>query len=156
MMKRGFLLPVVFVFCSLFFVGGILYALQETCKEVYKDKLKDVMIMKSEVFKEHTKPVISFTHKKHNEEYKIDCKECHHIYEEGKNVWKIGDEAKKCGSCHNKEGKPPKDVKEKEKILYLMEAIHQNCLGCHKEVKKKDKEKDVPTACPKCHVTKKD
>jgi len=29
----------------------------------------------------------TLSHKKHATEYKIPCKDCHHVYEDGKNVW---------------------------------------------------------------------
>ena len=156
MKKKGYALSVTAIICMAFLVGSAVFALQEGSLEVYKGKMKDVMVMKStKVIEKHTKPIISFPHKKHNVDYKLKCEECHHVYKEGKNTWKVGDPVKKCGECHNKPGKPPKELKDKPKeaILYLQEALHQNCIGCHKEVKKKDKtKKTVPVTCTKCHV----
>jgi hypothetical protein len=78
--------------------------------------------------------------------------------ENGKNVWKEGDKVQKCMECHNEptvkgEKKLPKDKQK----LNLKLAFHNNCQGCHKKLKKKDKTKykDIPTTCIKCHPKKK-
>jgi hypothetical protein len=44
---------------------------------------------------------VNFTHKKHAEDYQVACAECHHEYENGKNVWKETDPVKKCVECHD-------------------------------------------------------
>ena len=66
--------------------------------------------MESKLFPEHTKAIVTFTHKKHNVDYKIACADCHHDYKDGKNVWKDGDEVKRCDACHT-EAKAPKGDK---------------------------------------------
>ncbi|MBW2195763.1 MAG: cytochrome c3 family protein [Deltaproteobacteria bacterium] len=48
----------------------------------------DTMTMNSKVYKKHKKVLVTFTHKKHNVDYKIACADCHHVYKDGKNVWK--------------------------------------------------------------------
>ncbi|UCG81281.1 MAG: cytochrome c3 family protein [Desulfobacterales bacterium] len=112
----------------------------------------ETMTMNSGVYAKHTKTLVTFTHKKHNVDYKITCSDCHHLYEGGKNVWKEGSEVKKCEACHT-EAKAPKDDKtpKAEKITkYHYSAIHANCQGCHKELKKTGKPTG-PTACKDCH-----
>jgi len=115
----------------------------------------DVVKMESKVYPEHTKPIVTLSHKKHSVDYKIACTECHHVYKDGKNVWKEGDEVKKCDACHS-EPKRPKGDKTKmskdEKIKkYHYSAIHANCRDCHKELKKQNKPTG-PLTCTKCHV----
>jgi len=56
----------------------------------------DTMTMNSKVYKKHKKVLVTFTHKKHNVDYKNACADCHHVYKDGKNVWKKDDPVQKC------------------------------------------------------------
>jgi cytochrome c553 len=53
--------------------------------------------------------------------------------------------------------KGEKKLPEDKKKLNLKLAMHTNCQGCHKKLKKKDKEKykKIPTTCIKCHTKSK-
>ncbi|MBW2020748.1 MAG: cytochrome c3 family protein [Deltaproteobacteria bacterium] len=120
----------------------------------------ETITMESKVFKKHKKSLVTFTHHKHNVDYKIGCADCHHVYKDGKNVWKEGDEVKKCDACHTeakapraKKGEPKLSKKEKIKKYYYS-AIHENCVGCHKGLKKAG-QPTGPTACKGCHPKKK-
>ncbi len=103
---------------------------------------------------------VKFSHKKHVEEHKIACGECHHD-DQGKprNDLKEGDEVKKCFDCHNKpgelKGKKAKGKSKKEKLAYHANALHKNCIGCHKAYNKKNKTKAAPKKCTGCHPKKK-
>ncbi len=122
----------------------------------------DTTTMDSVVFAEHKKALVTFTHKQHSDKeagYKIPCTDCHHVYKEGKNVWKEGDEVQKCTACHSeakapkaKEGEPKLSKKEKIKKYYYS-AIHENCKGCHTDLKKAGKPTG-PAACKDCHPKK--
>jgi hypothetical protein len=112
----------------------------------------ETITMNSGVYAKHTKALVTFTHKKHHVDYKVSCSDCHHIYEDGKNVWKQGGEVKKCEACHT-EAKAPKGDKtpKAEKIVkYHYSAIHANCQGCHKALKTAGKATG-PTTCAGCH-----
>lgn len=91
-----------------------------------------------------------FSHAKHVTEYKIECNECHHVYEGGKNVWKRGDKVQSCETCHNvaKTGKELREASADEKKRSLYTAFHDNCKECHK------KEKKGPVKCLECHAKK--
>ncbi len=138
---------VVAIAASLFLVAG-LYA---------GTKAADEFQMNSPY--KHKKSLMTFTHKKHIEEYKINCGECHHD-KDGKplNDLKEGDEVQKCFECHNKpgelKGKKAKGLSDEEKRQYHANAVHENCTGCHRKV---NKEKDVkaPTKCKECHPSEK-
>ena len=106
--------------------------------------------MKSPVFKKHKKAIVTLSHKKHAEDYKIACADCHHHYEGDKNVWKEGDKVQKCDECHV----TPK--KNKGKTLSMYNAFHKNCRDCHKDEKKKNKKTKAPTKCAQCHDKDKD
>jgi Ni/Co efflux regulator RcnB len=120
-----------------------------------EQKAPEVIDIQAKLWSEHTKGPVNFDHKKHQEEYKIKCDQCHHVYKDGKNTWKEGDKVQKCMECHNEPTiKGEKKLPEDKQKLNLKIAFHENCQGCHKEMKKKDKAKygKIPTTCIKCHT----
>ena len=141
---------------ALMFAAGSIYA---------ATAVQDVIQMENKAYSEHTKGIVTFSHKKHNEEYKIGCGECHHDAD-GKplNALKMGDEVKGCIECHKTPGQMPgalkKEMKAKKaskkeiaakEMEYHAEAIHDNCISCHKDYNKKNKTKAAPQSCTKCH-----
>ncbi|BBO76727.1 hypothetical protein DSCW_41440 [Desulfosarcina widdelii] len=156
--KRTIILAAVCV--ALMFAAGPIYA---------ATAVDDVIKMENKAYKEHEKGIVTFSHKKHNEEYKVGCGECHHD-DKGKplNDLKMGDDVKNCIECHKTPGKMPgsvkkdlkankaskKEIKAKE-LEYHAEALHENCISCHKDYNKKNKTKAAPQACTKCHPKKK-
>lgn len=111
----------------------------------------EIIVIHSQVWPEKKYEDSKFPHKKHATELQITCKECHHRYENGGNVWKEGDPVATCESCHTspKTGKALKDAPPEEQKLSLYNAFHRNCLNCHKEQAK------GPTKCIECHNKKK-
>ena len=109
---------------------------------------------------EHKKGIVTFTHTKHISDHKIACGECHHD-DKGKarTDLKEGDEVKKCFECHNKpgevKGKEAKGMSDKEKLAYIGNAMHENCLGCHRKHNKDNDTKAAPTKCTDCHPKEK-
>jgi hypothetical protein len=121
----------------------------------------------------HTKPIVMFTHEAHIDDYMEKnpdlfadgCGACHHD-DSGTPITDLtmDDDVNACFDCHDKPGRPDKDVKKqwlKEKLTreektsreleYHAEALHANCIGCHRAFKKKTKSKAAPTSCSKCH-----
>jgi hypothetical protein len=99
------------------------------------------------------KPV-TFTHKKHAEDYEISCGECHHD-ENGSPLTdlKMGDDVHTCYECHNIF---EKDKDNKDDIMVHENAMHGNCRECHKEVNieagdPKGRKGPAPTSCNQCH-----
>ncbi len=151
-MKKQFFLVLTAVALGVVFIFALAYATQQA---------PDTITMESKLFSKHKKSLVTLSHKKHNVDYKIGCADCHHVYKDGKNVWKEGDAVQKCDACHTeakapkaKEGEPKLSKAEKIKKYYYS-AIHENCVRCHKDLKKKDKTKVVPTKCAECHPKKK-
>jgi hypothetical protein len=142
-MKKRSLLVLIAAAFSVVFLFAVVYATQEAA---------DTITMQSKLFDPHTKGLVTFTHKKHNVDYKIACADCHHVYQDGKNVWKEGDEVKRCDSCHAEAKAPKGDTASKEEKIkkYYYSAIHENCSGCHKALKKEAKPTG-PTTCKDCH-----
>ncbi|MDA8137072.1 MAG: cytochrome c3 family protein [Desulfobacteraceae bacterium] len=109
----------------------------------------------------HTKGGVTFSHKKHNVDYKISCGECHHD-DQGKPLTNLkdGDAVKKCFECHKKpgeiKGKEAKGLSDKEKLAYHANAMHENCVGCHKKFNKEKNSKAAPQQCKDCHPKDKD
>ena len=124
----------------------------------------DVITMESDIYgtKRKKSPkakkptnLVQFTHKKHVEEYKLTCGDCHHD-KDGKPLadLKMGDDVQKCSDCHNKLKAKKKDKtfqgKYKKKpvdIMHHESAMHENCIGCHKENGIK-----AGTKCGDCHT----
>jgi len=111
---------------------------------------------------------VPFTHKKHHDDYKISCGECHHDANGKALELTMGDDVQRCIECHDKPGKAPKGkgkkkLKGKEKRQYHAEALHANCITCHKKFNKKFVEKakakdpkakvkgPAPSSCGACH-----
>ncbi len=107
----------------------------------------------------HKKTIAVFTHLKHVQDYKIACGECHHD-DKGKplTALKDGDPVQKCFECHSKpgeiKGKAAKDLSKKEKRAYHANALHENCVGCHKTFNKGKDPKPAPQSCKDCHPKK--
>ena len=109
----------------------------------------------SGLWETHTKSAPLFTHEKHIKGHEIACSECHHVYEQGKNVWNEDMPIQKCEACHDdptikNEKKLPPDMQKKNLKL----AFHGNCRGCHKPLKKANPESQVPVTCSQCHPKK--
>jgi hypothetical protein len=144
-MKKSLIVLAVAAAAVAFLFAGV-YATQEAPENI---------VMESKVFGKHKKGLVTFTHKKHSADYKIPCADCHHVYKDGKNVWKEGDEVQKCAACHSEAkaptGKDAPKLSKAEKIeKYYYSAIHENCMGCHKDLKKEGKPTG-PTSCKDCH-----
>lgn len=104
----------------------------------------DEIVIDNDGYASDKKGPVKLSHKKHVEEYGVTCVDCHHVYEDGENVWKEGDPVQNCYECHDYE-------KSEGKIKKVQLAFHQNCKDCHKEAFKEGK-KDAPfRKCNDCH-----
>ena len=98
------------------------------------------------------KPV-TFTHKKHAEDYGISCGECHHDENGEPLELKMGDDVHPCYECHNIFEKTKENRRD---IMVHENAMHGNCRDCHKEVNieagdPKGRKGPAPTSCTQCH-----
>ena len=152
MRKKHLIIMAVFGIAALFFATGI-YA---------GTAVDDVVNMDNKAYSKHKKGIVAFSHKKHTEDYKLGCGECHHDAD-GKPLDNLtmGDDVQNCIACHKKPSRKPRAKKgepkltDKEKLEYHAEALHLNCIDCHKKYNKKTKTKAAPTSCAKCHPKKK-
>jgi len=147
-MNKRFLTILIVALTGMLFlsVGGL------TAAE--KQKAADEIMLENKGYEKDKKRPVKLTHKKHNVEFKIACVECHHVYKDGKNVWKDGDQVDKCSKCHPiiwEKGRK----KKKGEAGKLKNAYHQNCKKCHKALGKAGKPTGPFKKCSKCHAKKK-
>lgn len=107
---------------------------------------------------EAKRPAVNFPHSVH---FDFSCKKCHH-------TWKGSDKIVGCqtSGCHdqNQSPKPGKAADAKPDLKYYKNAYHGQCIGCHKEINRKNKKiadsgqvlktklmKSGPTGCVECH-----
>jgi cytochrome c553 len=146
--KSLFMVMLVVVLAALFLSSSVFAA------------AADVIKMETKGYEKHEKGVVTFSHKKHAEEYKAGCGDCHHDAK-GKPLanLKATDKVQGCIECHKKPGEKPKGkdapkLSKKEALEYHAEALHDNCQNCHKDFNKKNNSKAAPTTCVKCHEKK--
>jgi len=119
--------------------------------------MPDIIAMKNSAYPKHKKPIVLFAHKEHAEAYGIGCGECHHDDSgEPRTELKPGDAVEGCIACHSEPGKAPsklngKKLTKEDKLEYHADALHRNCIACHKEFNKKNNTKAAPSSCNKCH-----
>ncbi len=103
---------------------------------------------------------VAFPHSTH---FSYKCQECHH-------KWNGSSQIPSCtaSNCHDLTKSPKKAANQAAEpdlaIRYYKTAYHTECIGCHKEIKAKNKaqamstgfapkdlQKTGPTGCVKCH-----
>ena len=103
---------------------------------------------------------VAFPHSRH---FIYNCKECHH-------AWNLDAQLQTCttSECHDLIKAPKKEsaAAAVADIKYYKKAFHQNCIGCHQEIKKQNAAKENslrlsdknlalqktgPTGCVECH-----
>jgi hypothetical protein len=137
-MKKTLKLLVPFsVFLSCLVVTG-LYADDE-------QEVPEEIVINNEGYKTNRKGPVTFTHLDHVENYDVTCQECHHEYEEGKNIWEEGDYVNRCAECH--------DMNESDgEVKNLRLSFHMNCKTCHKKAAEEGISEDAPyKKCSGCH-----
>ena len=100
-----------------------------------------IVLDHSKILGGKTRPEVTFPHNRHMES-DLSCKDCHHVYENGKNVLdesnlEEGNQGIRCSACHGPKFR-----------LNLKEAFHNQCIGCH------TKKKTGPRFCGECHIRK--
>ncbi|MBS3732380.1 MAG: cytochrome c3 family protein [Desulfobacterales bacterium] len=111
-----------------------------------------VIKMKNEAaFSQHNMGIVMFDHKAHVDEYDLGCGKCHHDEKnQPLNDLDYDDPVRGCMACHDKKGRPSREGSmsdqqwKQAQLAYYYGAIHENCMGCHKET-------SGPVGCMACH-----
>ena len=99
---------------------------------------------------------VKFAHSTHAMKYKIACIQCHHKLEKGAIAVEKTCKDKDCHTNTEMRSFPQAENIHKEKRMgYYFLAIHDQCINCHKEVRKSDEWTKAPVGCWRCHVYKK-
>ena len=70
-----------------------------------------------------------YTHETHTIKYEVPCAYCHHVFEDGKNVWQEGMPVQKCSECHDASWKGDEDVVTGELLKAMI--LTPECARCH-------------------------
>lgn len=108
--------------------------------------LPDEIVIEGDSYKKDKKGPVKLSHLKHSVDYKVACDDCHHDYQDGKNVWTATDDVKKCSECHDYNA-------HQGNVKKLQTSYHNNCKNCHKEANKEGKEAPAKK-CNGCHAKK--
>ncbi len=112
------------------------------------DDMPEDILIENEGYATDRKGPVSFSHLSHSEDYGVECRECHHIYEDGENVWDESDEVQKCRECHI-------PTENRGKVKKLKIAFHRKCKNCHRKLTKEGMSDDAPyRKCSDCHEKK--
>jgi hypothetical protein len=116
--------------------------------EVFEYSFDDV-----DSIKIYAGPVV-FSHAKHVTDYGLSCNACHHTLEDEE--IKVEEH---CSDCHSEagfvRGKEAEQLSEDELIEHYLNALHLQCIGCHKREKIEDRQRNLPVGCTQCHDRKK-
>ncbi|QJB56477.1 cytochrome c3 family protein [Pseudodesulfovibrio sp. zrk46] len=107
----------------------------------------DTMVLKAPAGAKMTKAPVDFTHKKHAEDYKIDCMVCHHKATDKNAITGCSVEG-----CHADASKAAKKDPKGFYQAWHSKKSDASCVACHKKEKKAGKK--VPVACKECHPKK--
>ena len=105
---------------------------------------------------EQKRTIVEFPHTVH---FSNACQSCHH-------KWESTEQIKGCmtSGCHDLTESPAKSNDNSPEINYYKKAYHEMCIGCHREIKKSNKQLELsgrsldgalpaagPTGCIQCH-----
>lgn len=141
-MRNGLpIVPVAIFTCFLLVLAGRVTVAEEPSPP-------DEIVIDNEGYEKDRKGPVNFPHLSHIEDYEVSCDQCHHDYQEGKNVWKEGDPVRKCADCHS-------PLESKGKVKKLSIAFHKNCKTCHKKAVEEGVSEAAPfKSCYHCHERK--
>jgi len=102
----------------------------------------ELIIIDNKVYKSKSRSPVKFNHYNHMAIDGGSCTDCHHRFENGKNVIEpneLSDDNKSiyCSHCHSN----PSD---------LQRAYHRSCIRCHESMIKNNKAAG-PRLCGECH-----
>ncbi len=92
----------------------------------------------------------TFNHSGHVKEHGVSCRACHHTLDEDET-----EVEEHCNECHSEpgfiRGKEAEGLEEDEIVEHYLNALHMQCIDCHKEKKIEDRKRKIPVGCTQCH-----
>jgi hypothetical protein len=100
---------------------------------------------------------VKFTHSRHVEDYGAVCGDCHHDSDFEPIESHDPDATYACIECHDEEGliRGPiaeNDASDSDLIAHRSNALHLQCIGCHKLYNELNRVVRVPESCKTCHA----
>jgi hypothetical protein len=93
---------------------------------------------------------VSFDHAGHVTAHQLACSRCHHTLEPGEAAV---DEH--CRDCHPEagfvRGEAAAGMDRDDLMAHYLNALHDQCIDCHKAIKIQDRQRDIPVGCTQCH-----
>ena len=93
---------------------------------------------------------VKFPHAGHVKGAKLACNACHHTLEPQETVVE-----EHCSDCHGEpgflRGQAAGGLGDDELIEHYLNALHAQCIGCHKQKKIEDRKRKIPVGCTQCH-----
>jgi hypothetical protein len=93
---------------------------------------------------------VTFAHLGHARDYKIACARCHHTLDEGEAAVN-----EHCSDCHAEpgfiRGSEAEEMVDEMLLEHYLNALHRQCIDCHRELKIEDRQRPVPLGCTECH-----
>ena len=112
--------------------------------EVFEYSFEDV-----ERIKIYAGPVM-FSHAGHVRKYDLSCIACHHTLDS-----EDSEVEEHCKDCHAKpgfvRGKQAEELDEEDLLEHYLNALHAQCINCHKQKKIEDRKRKIPVGCTQCH-----
>ena len=103
-MKKGWYVFLMAFLTAMLGISGIAVVVtSQEAKGEEKIVNYDAFKIENQGYKKRRKGPVYFTHRKHAYNYKILCWDCHHEYEDSKNVWSPWNGTPKCVECHDPE-----------------------------------------------------
>jgi hypothetical protein len=141
MPKKSLILSILFIIISFAVPFSLLPAAEE-------QEFPEEITIHNEGYEADRKGPVAFAHLDHAESYEVACKECHHDYSDGENLWEEGDYVPKCSECHD-------PIQSDGNVKNLRLAFHKNCKNCHRDMVKQEISEDAPyQKCSGCHSSK--
>lgn len=92
----------------------------------------------------------TFNHIGHVKDHGISCQACHHTLDEDET-----EVEEHCNECHTRpgfiRGKEAEEMDEEELVEHYLNALHMQCIDCHREKKIEDRKRKIPVGCTQCH-----
>jgi hypothetical protein len=93
---------------------------------------------------------VTFSHAAHVTDYGAACKACHHTLGEGET-----EVEEHCSDCHGEAGfirrEEAEGMSNEELAEHYLNALHMQCIGCHRKKKIADRSRSIPLGCTQCH-----